>query len=103
MQRRAVRTEPEYVAISVRYRFVDGYHVFTSQDVRGLYVASKDPRKAYDDVADVLHELVSRQSGVDVEIVPTLTFEEWLGRRRKAVADKPPIMRGRDFLIRAVA
>lgn len=74
--------ESEYVAISVGYRFVDGYHVFTSQDVRGLYVASRDPRKAYDSVAEVLQVLVSKQSGEAlVEIVPTMTFEEWLNRR----------------------
>lgn len=103
MQRSAVRTEPEYVAISVRYRFVDGYHVFTSQDVRGLYVASRDPRKAYDDVAEVLRELVARKSGADIEIVPTLTFEEWLDRRRNATMASAPIMRGRDFLIKAIA
>jgi hypothetical protein len=104
MQRSTVRTDPEYVAISVRYRFVDGYHIFTSPDVRGLYVASRDPRNAYDSVAEVLQELASRQSGVPVEIVPTLTFEEWINRGRKTMApERPPVMRGRDFLIRLAA
>ena len=94
--------EPEYIAISVRYRFTDGYHIFTSKDVRGLYVASRDPRKAYDDVAEVLQALATKQSGVEVEIVPTMSFEEWLNRRQKT-ATNPPVMRGRDFLIRPLA
>jgi len=105
MQRSTVGINQEYITISVGYRFVDGYHIFTSQDVRGLYVASRDPRKAYDDVAEVLQVLASKQSGIAVEIVPTLTFEEWLDRRRRAVtaAAQPPIMQGREFLIRAAA
>ena len=74
----------EYVAVSVGYRFVDGYHVFTSQDVRGLYVASRDPRKAYENVAEVLQELMAKQIGVSkVEAVQTMTFEEWLSLHRK--------------------
>jgi hypothetical protein len=99
----------EYVAVSVGYRFVDGYHVFTSQDARGLYVASRDPRKAYESVAEVLQELMARQNGVSVvEVVPTLTFEEWLSRRRQRKAEpklsyRPPVLRRRDFVVRLAA
>ena len=40
--------EAQAATIRAQYRFVDGYHVFTSEDVRGLYVASKDAREAFD-------------------------------------------------------
>lgn len=97
----------EYVAISVVYRFVDGYHVFTSKDVRGLYVASRDSRKAYESVGEVLKCLISKQSGAaTVEIVPTMTFEEWLSLRQRGKpgeASRPPILRGRDFMVRLAA
>jgi hypothetical protein len=96
----------EYVAVSVGYRFVDGYHVFTSQDVRGLYVASRDPRKAYASVAEVLQELMAKQIGVSaIEVVSTMTFEEWLSLHRKPKVEphRPPILRRRDFVVRLAA
>ena len=36
-----------FVTINVQYKNIEGYHVFTSDDVDGLYIASKDPRKAF--------------------------------------------------------
>ncbi len=46
--------------IDVEYRNLDGYHVFTSDDVYGLYVANKDARQAFDGVALALSELLKR-------------------------------------------
>lgn len=95
------------VTISVGYRFIDGYHVFTSKDIRGLYVASRDPRKAYESVGEVLQALVARQTkATTVEIVPTLTFEEWVNLRQKGKpeeAAKLPILGARDFMVRLAA
>jgi hypothetical protein len=92
----------EYVSIKVGYRFVEGYHIFTSPDVRGLHVASRDPRKAYDSVAEVLQELISRKNGPVVKIAPALTFEEWLDRRHGSQRTEP-ILRERDFVIQLAA
>ena len=47
--------------VAVEYRFIDGYHVFTSRDVYGLYVASKDPRKAFDGVAPAIQQLLTKE------------------------------------------
>ena len=52
-------------AIRVTYRFIDGLHVYTSDDVYGLYVANRDPRRAYDAVAPSLQRLISLNEGMD--------------------------------------
>jgi hypothetical protein len=44
--------------VQVTYRNVDGVHVFTSEDVRGLYVAGRDLRQAYEEVPQALHDLL---------------------------------------------
>jgi uncharacterized protein DUF1902 len=43
--------------VHVTYRNIDGVHVFTSEDVRGLYVAGRNLRQAYEDVPQALHDL----------------------------------------------
>ena len=45
-------------AIRVAYRFIDGYHVYTSDDVYGLYIANQDAGKAYSAIAPSLEKLI---------------------------------------------
>ena len=44
--------------VRVDYRNIDGVHVFTSEDVSSLYVADRDPGRAYEEVPLALHELL---------------------------------------------
>lgn len=46
------------MTITVQYKYRDGWHVFSSNDVPGLYVASKDARKAYEDVPIALKAIM---------------------------------------------
>lgn len=43
--------------VKVVYQKIEGWHVFTSPDLEGLYVASPDPRRAYDDVGTAIRNL----------------------------------------------
>ena len=43
--------------MSIKYKCVDGIHVFTSDDVKGLYVASKDKQKALDNLPLIINDL----------------------------------------------
>lgn len=98
---RGMTSKLEYPTIAVKYRYVDGYHVFTSEDVRGLHVASKDAKKAFDSVSEVLQELLShmmKQKGVVV--VPTAPFEEWMKRREAGAPSHPPFLGNRNFVIK---
>ena len=63
-------------AIQVTYRFIDGYHVYTSDDVYGLYVAHQDPQKAYEAIAPSLEKLIKLNEGIVCRVEPTLTYSE---------------------------
>ena len=52
---------PRKRTIHVVYRRVGGWHVFTSDEVKGLYVAHKDFRTAYEDVAPTIEYLLAEK------------------------------------------
>ena len=70
--------EPTAATIHVTYRFIDGYHVFTSEDVKGIYVASKEARIAFDNVGPVLKDLIELKLKHAVEVEPTMTFDAFM-------------------------
>jgi hypothetical protein len=93
--------KPEAATIHVQYKFVDGYHVFTSEDVRGLYVASKDPQKAFEDVGPVLQELIAMKLKGSCEIEPTMTFDEFVAYiDARNSAPSAPVLASREFIVR---
>lgn len=63
--------------VRVTYRNLDGVHVFTSEDVRGLYVAGRDLRQSYQEVADALGDLLKYQ-GENVSYRPVMAVEEFV-------------------------
>lgn len=65
-------------AICVRYKEVDGWHVFHSDDVAGLYVASPDPERAYQDVGPAIEMLMKLNMDIDCKAAPALEFEEFV-------------------------
>lgn len=87
------------VTISVKYRFHDGYHIFTSPDVKGLHIASKDARKAFEDISEVLEELIWRKTKQRATVKPTVPFDEWV-KQRAAHRVKPPLsLSDRNFIV----
>ena len=68
----------ETATVSVKYEFRDGYHIFTSDDVYGLYVASKDPDKAFSHVAASIEKLIKLNDGIDMQVVPTRSYREFV-------------------------
>lgn len=69
-------------SITVQYAFRDGWHVFTSEEVEGFYVASKNPEEAFADVAPTIALLMKLNEGVDVALEPVCTLNEFLARVR---------------------
>lgn len=65
-------------SIDVKYRHVDGWHVFTSDSIPGLYVANKDPELAFNDVALSIKKLLWLNERVKCEVVAERSFEEFL-------------------------
>lgn len=76
----------EITSFKVDYKNVQGWHVFTSEELPGLYVASKDPEKAYDDVAGAIAMLVELDTGITCKVAPEVPFSEFVQtHRRRAV------------------
>ncbi len=88
--------------INVRYRFLDGHHIFTSDQVDGLYVASADPRKAYDDVIHAIRMLVLVNDGVSIRVRKPMTLKNFLQYVRQAGPNGPePKVFGNAYEVRA--
>ena len=101
----SMKNETAYGTIRAKYRFIDGYHVFTSEDVRGLYVASRDAKVAFEEVATVLEDLITRKIKGACEVRATLSFQDFL---RATTGQEPspsatPVLQDREFVIRCAA
>jgi hypothetical protein len=90
--------------ILVDYRVVDGWHVFTSKQVRGLYVANPDQRLAYEAVGPSIEKLLELNERVSASVRPALPFDAFLRRVREHF-DAPNIMPGtpQPFIIEKLA
>lgn len=69
--------------ILVDYRIIDGWHVFTSDQVRGLYVANPDQHLAYESVAPTIEKLLAENESVHVAVKPVLPFGTFLDRLKR--------------------
>jgi hypothetical protein len=92
-------------SICVRYKFVDGWHVFQSEDVDGLYVASTDARKAFEDVAPSIELLMKLNEGVQCKAVPAMELRDFVAtlRQQMRVAEVPVTSDKRFVLTGAIA
>ena len=103
-------TKTETVAlVKVDYGFRDGWHVFTSNDVPGLYVTSEDPKTAFNDVAPSIETLARLNDGIECVVQPLLTYAEFMQAMKApepAPADAPAeiphpaFLQGQDYMIR---
>lgn len=55
------------ILIKVDYQYIDGSHVFTTNDVDGFLVASPLPQKAVGDIENVLVTLLKHNHKVSVK------------------------------------
>jgi len=74
-------------SISTSYRAVDGWHVFVSDDLPGLYVASKDLCSAFHDVANSIQVLLKLDEGIDCTVAPEVSLQDFLAVVRGGDAD----------------
>ena len=96
----------ELAIIDIVHRVVDDWHVFTSDEIFGLYVASEDPKQAYDMLAPAVEELLRLNEGLEVRAEAMFTLQELLARHRSRKQAKPVpafAIRNQRFLIRSAA
>lgn len=75
-------------SICVSYKHVEGWHIFTSDEIRGLYVASSDAELAYNDVALSIEKLLKLDEGMVCKVEPELTFAEFVNAVRHSREQK---------------
>ena len=88
--------------VSIEYEFEEGCHVFTSDDVDGLLVVSKDPETAFKDVAPAIEMLFKLNEKVEVRATPMATLSEFLRATKdgeRAERASHSITRQRDFAV----
>ncbi|HEX3881989.1 MAG TPA: hypothetical protein VHW66_04975 [Stellaceae bacterium] len=88
-------------AIRVQYRCIDGCHVYTSEDVYGLYVANRDAEKAYDAIAPSLEKLIQLNEGLSCRVEPIMTFSEMVRSARNPDQPVAHEITSRSFVARA--
>lgn len=72
-------------SVQVKYKHtLDGWHVFNSDELPGLYVASQDAEAAYNDVATAIEKLLLLDEGVKCKIRPEVPFSQFLAFLRSA-------------------
>ncbi len=88
------------ITVKVSYRFVKGLHGFTSDDVYGLFVLDQDPERAFHAVCPSIKELLRLNLGMDVEVEPAVSLQEFLGASKQV---PQTVLSSRSFVLRAAA
>ncbi len=93
-------------SIKVTYKGADDWHVFTSNEVPGLLVASKDVKEAYEDIPQSIEMFMLLNEEVECTVEPEVAIVEFLRRlKSKGKAFDVPkfYMTDHRFALRAAA
>ena len=91
-------------AVCARYKNVDGWHVFQSDELPGLYVASRDAEKAFHDVPLSIQALVRLDEGIECTAVPEMSFQEFIAsikenRLESHSANDPVVLSSKRYVL----
>ena len=89
--------------IHVEHKMADGWFVFTSPEIAGLYVASCDADEALADVPNAIEKLLELDYGVRCTAKPVPTFEEFLREVVDEARAHPRVMQSQQFEITRLA
>lgn len=79
-------TELPPAVVRVDYEQRDGYHMFTSRDVDGLFIATKSLERAAAAVIPSLQELLRRNFNLDCKVEPAAEFGTFIAHHRNSLA-----------------
>ena len=93
--------------VRVDYSFREDFHIFTSADVPGLYVASKDAEEAFKDLPASIELLAKLNDEVDCSVQPVLSYAEFVetmkadesGDRKENIPHPATTIRQQPFLV----
>ena len=79
-------------SVSITYTAKDGWHVFASDELPGLYVASRDLATAYNDVGRSIEALLMLDEGIACVVEPEVAMDEFLAALRGLPSDNADYM-----------
>ena len=82
-------TKMEPIIVTVDYTEREGWHVFTSEDMQGLYVATNDLKSAFVEVPAAIKVLMQLNYDLDCEVRPAKTFAEFAGALHDSNHERP--------------
>ena len=91
--------DSHFSTITIDYRLVDGWHVFTSADVHGLYVANEDQEAAFNSIAPTVETLLQLNENVRVEVRPAVTFTRFLDQMKRKTTGTAPSPGNSQFVV----
>lgn len=75
--------------INIAYQCEDGYHLFTSDDIFGLFVGGNDLDEAFDSISPMIERLMKLNHDIECTAQPTITLPQYLaGGEIKKDADQ---------------
>lgn len=73
-------------SLCVNYKFAEDWHVFSSDELPGLYVASKEAEVAHRDVSAAIEKLLLLNEGLSCKVQPEQSFREFIANAKEADA-----------------
>ncbi len=73
----------------VSHEFDHGRHIFTSDDIDGLFIAEEDPRTAFDQLVPTIKILIKKNHLLDVDVVFGEEFRDF--EIEHCCSDMPPM------------
>ncbi len=89
--------------VLVQYKTADKYHVFTSEDLFGLYAGNQNLKTAFEAVPPSIQTLIKLNLGIDTVVEPTLHLYELVAALKSKDEQKIPRLNmatDRYFIIR---
>lgn len=86
-------------SICVNFKFAEDWHVFSSDELPGLYVASRNAEVAFKDVATAIEKLVFLNEGVKIKAAPELSFKDFIEQTQGSNDDEIIVLSDKRFSI----
>lgn len=85
-------SDAKHAVVRANYALREGLHVFTSPDLPGLCVASRDPSTAVENAIQQIRDLIKFTYNVDCQVTAAHEFPNFVAwSRQDHVSDGPPV------------
>lgn len=91
---------PETWVVQIHYEFRNGYHVFTSQDISGLLIASKDAKKAFNQILPSVESLIKHNYDRTCDATFGLELKTFAKKQLNSIKEPIPSLRDTVVVIR---